>query len=110
MMPELLNTDNIIVMAGDKQVEGSIKLLNEEVKYEGETETFASKLRFNAKAPFEGTEITLMVNNQVKSYAGIRMQDNYSQAFTIEPEIKQIACDSVFVVGYGDGVSLHTTH
>ncbi len=102
MMPELLNTDNIIVMAGGKQVEGSVELLNEEVKYEGETETFASKLRFNASAPFEGTEVMLMVNNRVKSYAGIRMQDNYSQSFTIEQEIRKIVCDSATVVRYGD--------
>lgn len=101
MMPELLNTDNIIVMTGNKQVEGTIELLNEEVKYEGESETFASKIRFNATTPFEGTEVTLMVNNRVKSYAGIRMQDNYSQSFTIEQEIRKIVCDSATVVGYG---------
>ena len=101
MMPELLNTDNIIVMSGDKQVEGSIKLLDEEVKCEGETETFASKLRFNAKSPFEGSEVTLMINNRVKSYAGIRMQDNYSQSFAIEQEVRKIVCDSAKVVGYG---------
>lgn len=101
MMPELLNTDNIIVMAGNQQIEGTIELLNEEVKYEGESETFASKVRFNANAPFEGTEVTLMVNNRVKSYAGIRMQDNYSQSFTIEQEIRKIVCDSATVVGYG---------
>lgn len=101
MMPELLNTENIIVMAGGKQVEGSVVMLNEEVKYEGESETFASKVRFNTSTPFEGTEVTLMVNNRVKSYAGIRMQDNYSQSFTIEQEIRKIVCDSTTVVGYG---------
>lgn len=101
MMPELLNAENIIVMVGDKQVEGSVEMLNEEVKYEGESETFASKVRFNATTPFEGTEVTLMVNNRVKSYAGIRMQDNYSQSFTIEQEIRKIVCDSATVVGYG---------
>lgn len=101
MMPELLNTDNIIVMSGDKQVEGSIKLLDEEVKCEGETETFASKLRFNAKTPFEGSEVTLMINNRVKSYAGIRMQDDYSQSFAIEQEVRKIVCDSATVIGYG---------
>lgn len=102
MMPELLNTDNIIVVADGKQVEGSVELLNEEVKCEGETETFASKLRFNAAEPFEGTEITLMVNNRVKSYAGIRMQDDYSQSFTIEQEIRKIECESETVVRYGN--------
>lgn len=109
MMPELLNTDNIIVMTGNKQVEGTIELLNEEVKYEGESETFASKIRFNATTPFEGTEVTLMVNNRVKSYAGIRMQDNYSQSFIIEQEIRKIVCDSSTVVGYGHSGAIPVT-
>lgn len=106
MMPELLNTENITVMANDKNVEGTIELLNEEVSYEGETETFASKVRFNAAKAFDATEVTVMVNNRVKSYAGIRMQDNYQQDFTIEQEIRQIVSDSLTVVGYGESSTL----
>lgn len=102
MMPELLTTENIMVMQNGTAVEGTVELLNEEVSYEGETETFASKIRFNAAQPFTEQEITLLVNNRVKSYAGIRMQDNYQQMFTIEQEIKQVAADSVVTVGYGN--------
>ena len=102
MMPELLTTENIIVMQNGTAVDGTVELLNEEVSYEGEADTFASKIRFNATQPFAEQEITLMVSNRVKSYAGIRMQDNYQQAFTIEQEIKQIAADSVVTVGYGN--------
>lgn len=102
MMPELLTTENIIVMQNGIAVEGTVELLNEEVSYEGEAETFASKIRFNAAQPFTEQEITLMVNNRVRSYAGIRMQDNYQQTFTIEQEIKQIVSDSVVTVGYGN--------
>mgnify|MGYP002624838457 CR=1 FL=1 len=101
MMPELLTAENIMVMQNGTAVEGTVELLNEEVSYEGETETFASKIRFNAAQPFTEREVTLMVNNRVKSYAGIRMQDNYQQAFTIEQEIKQIVSDSLVTVGYG---------
>lgn len=106
MMPELLTTENIIVMQNGASVEGAVELLNEEVSYEGETETFASKIRFNAAQPFTEQEITLLVNNRVRSYAGIRMQDNYQQTFTIEQEIKQIVCDSVVTVGYGNASTL----
>jgi hypothetical protein len=102
MMPDLLTTENIIAMANDKNVEGTIELLNEEVCYEGETEKFASKIRFNAAKPFDATEVTVMVNNRVKSYAGIRMQDNYQQALTIEQEIKQIVCDTLKTIAYGE--------
>lgn len=106
MMPELLTTENIMVMQNGTAVEGAVELLNEEVSYEGETETFASKIRFNAAQPFTEQEITLLVNNRVKSYAGLRMQDDYQQTFTIEQEIKQILSDSVVTVGYGNASTL----
>ena len=102
MMPELLTAANIVVMQNGKAVEGTVQLLNEEVSHEGGTETFASKVRFNAAQSFTEQEITLMVSNRVKSYAGIRMQDDYQQTFAIEQEIKQIANDSLITVGYGD--------
>lgn len=101
MMPELLTSDNIRVMAGETAVEGTVELLNEEVSYEGNEEKFASKVRFNAAAPFDATEVTLMVSNRVKSYAGIRMQDDFSQTFTIEPEVQKIVCDAEASIEYG---------
>lgn len=106
MMPELLTAENIMVMQNGTAVEGNVELLNEEVSYEGESETFASKIRFNATQPFTENEVTLLVNNRVKSYAGTRMQDNYQQTFTIEQEIRQIVCDSVVTVGYGNASTL----
>lgn len=106
MIPELLTAENIIVMQNGAAVGGTLELLNEEVSYEGEAETFASKIRFNAEQPFTEQEITLLVNNRVRSYAGIRMQDNYQQTFSIEQEIKQIVCDSVVTVGYGNASTL----
>lgn len=101
MMPEMLNTENIRVMTGETAVEGTVELLNEEVSYEGNEEKFASKVRFNAAAPFDATEVTLMVSNRVKSYAGIRMQDDFSQTFTIEPEVQKIVCDAEASIEYG---------
>lgn len=109
MMPELLTTDNIMVMQNGTAVDGTIELLNEEVSYEGEEETFASKVRFNAAQPFTEKEVTLIVTNRVKSYAGIRMQDDYQQTFAIEQEIKQIVCDSLLSVGYGKSKTMTVT-
>ena len=106
MQPELLTTENITVMSGNKAVEGTIKLLNEEVAYEGAAETFASKVRFNAVKPFDGKEVTLMVSNRVKSYAGIRMQDNFSQQFTVEEEVSRIDCKDGINVVYGQNATI----
>lgn len=106
MMPDGLTTENIIVLQDGEPVEGSIQLLNEEVSYEGATDTYASRVRFNALQPFSAREITLVVKNRVQSYAGIRMQDDYMQAFAVELEVKQIVCDSVSVVAYGQTSAL----
>ncbi len=106
MMPEELNNYNITVIQDGKPVEGNICLLNEEASYENSDETFASKVRFNAAQPFTAQEVTLMVSNRVKSYAGIRIQDDFSQTFKVEREIKQILCDSLTVIGYGETATL----
>ena len=106
MQPELLNTENIVVTADGNVVEGSIELLDEEVSYEGLSDKYASRIRFNASEPFPTKEVTLMVKNRVKSYAGVRMQDDYSQSFTVELEVRKIECDSAITVIYGEENSM----
>lgn len=106
MQPELLNTENIVVTADGNVVEGSVELLDEEVSYEGLSDKYASKIRFNASEPFPTKEVTLMVKNRVKSYAGVRMQDDYSQSFTVELEVRKIECDSAITVIYGEENSM----
>lgn len=101
MQPALLNTDNIVVLSGESPISGTVKLLNEEKSDEESDETFASKVRFVADAPFSADEVTLLVKNRVKSYADVRMQDDFMQSFGVESEIRKIECDSVVDVAYG---------
>ena len=101
MMPAELNTENIQVMEGGATVSGSVQLLNEEASYGDSQETFASKLRFNADAPFKEKEVTLVVTSRVKSYTGMNMLADYQQVLPVEREVKQIVCDSAVTVGYG---------
>lgn len=107
MMPELLTTENLIVMDGENAAKAQIKLLNAESAYASESEIYASRIRIEAEKPFENKEITLMVSNRVKSYAGIRMQDDYQQKFTIEPEVRKILCDSMATIGYGQSAVIN---
>lgn len=106
MMSELLTKENVHVLQAGTLVDGTVQLLNEDVSYEGNTDTYASKVRFTAAKPFDACQVTLVVSNRVKSYAGIRMQDDYSQSFAIEQEVRSINCDSVLKVNYGDSKSL----
>ena len=96
-----LTTDNVQVLSEGKAVEGTIELKNAEEDYADNSRTYASKLRFNAAQPFPSTEVTLVVKNQVKSYADIRMATDFMQDFTVSHEVKRIVCDSLIEVVYG---------
>ena len=109
MMPELLTAENISVLQNGAAVEGTVELIDEEATTEGSNETFASKVRFNAAQPFTEQEVTLLVSNRVKSYAGIRMQDNYQQTFAVEQEIRQIVSDSLISIGYNNRKTYNVT-
>lgn len=99
MNPMTLSETYIKVLVNDKPVAGSIELLDDEKSPQGEV--FASKVRFNAEAPFESEDVTLFVSGMVKSYAGIRMQSDFTQSFRIEPEVKVIETDSIHRIAYG---------
>ena len=101
MRPATLNTDNIFVIQNGEKVVGEVIMLNEEVAYEDKSEKYASKVRFVFDQPITAKEITLTVTNSVKSYAGLQMQDVYTQTFAIEQEVEGIVADSLVSMFYG---------
>ncbi|MBQ4386899.1 MAG: carboxypeptidase regulatory-like domain-containing protein [Prevotella sp.] len=110
MKSALLTTENIRVMdvAGEKVFAGAIELMDE-------TDGMATKARFKAAQPFGLDEVMLIVSNRVMSYAGIRMQDDYTQVFAVggqrgpRVELRQIMCDEEVNVGYGEPGMLTVT-
>ena len=53
MLPELLTTDNIIVIADTTIISGSIEMLDKELCYEGLTEEYVSKIRLLIAGDFD---------------------------------------------------------
>ena len=112
MDPATLTTDNIKVIrvrdASEQPVSGSIELLNEEPVFEGDAQTYASKLFF--RVPKEDkllyTETaTLTIKKAVESYAGVPMQADKMQNLTVEAVVEKIKIDSdidLVNVTYGD--------
>lgn len=101
MMPAYLTTENIKVSQNGKYVEGKVVLVDEEVAYRDENVKYASTIRFVPIIPFTANkEVTLVVANRVKSYAGIQMAENFTQSFDIEKEVKSILADSLVKVPY----------
>ncbi|MBR4042038.1 MAG: chitobiase/beta-hexosaminidase C-terminal domain-containing protein, partial [Bacteroidaceae bacterium] len=101
MQPATLNTSNIFVVQNGEKVDGTVVMLNEEIAYRDSSVVYVSKVRFVFDQPITAEELTLTVSNRVKSYAGIQMQDTYTQTFDIEKEIKAIVADSLVSVFYG---------
>ena len=106
MQPAMLNTDNIFVVQDGEKVAGTVAMLNEEIAYRDSSVKYVSKVRFVFDEPITAEEVALTVSNRVKSYAGIQMQDTYTQTFDIEQEIMGIVADSLVTVFYGGNHTL----
>jgi hypothetical protein len=103
MKTGLLTSENIRVTDanGETLKAGALQMVDEEGGV-------VTKVRFQAAEPFGTEEVLLTVSNRVMSYAGVRMQDDYQQAFSVgegrggEIELRQMVCDSEMSVGYGE--------
>ncbi len=102
MLPALLTTEQITVKENGTAVEGVISLTDEEEAPDGAA--YASQLRFVPATPFTAMEVTLIVSGQVKSYAGIEMDEPYEAVLPIERELKSLeAARKVYVEYQGTG-------
>ena len=98
---ETINTDNIHVKVVNGEEETmlddcTITLLNEEPVTKGDTLSYASKLRISSPNGWNGAdEVVLMVSRQVKSYAGVKMQEDYIQYLDIDHRVREIVADTL---------------
>lgn len=93
MQPNTLTTANILVSVNGKTTDGTTELLNAEDNPNGNS--YASKVRFIPTGSFKGDNVMLTISNKVKSYAGVAMQETFSQEFQIEQKLNKIETDSV---------------
>ena len=104
MAPTTLTKDNIVVTLGGNIIDGTIELLNEEAVSENSAQTYASKVRFNMPEDLKLTateKVYLTVSRNVKSYAGVPMETDHTQEFSVTPKVRSISIDSVVNVEYG---------
>ena len=101
MKPETLTkSGRVSATCNGKTVRGEVEMLDLEEdpynKYE-----YASKVKFVPDVAFNTTdEVIITVKKEVESYASMPMEADFVQRVTIEPEIKEIGCDSLIVVDY----------
>ena len=96
MDPQTLTAENILLTKGGQTVGGKIELLNAENGY-------ASKLRFtpeNANLNVND-KVQLTVRKAVESYAGLQMEQDFTQQFDVEQRITAIVADTVLYMAEG---------
>lgn len=99
MIAETLNTELITVTRGEETIAGTIELLNAE-------DSLASKVKYVFSTPLiNGDKVVLTVNKEVKSYADIMMENNFSQEFDITTK-PAITVPEVIEVVYGKTAEL----
>ena len=101
MRPATFAEGSVTLSHDGKPVSGQLKMLNVEKEPLDGVE-YASHIKFVPDQSLNvGDEVTLTISHDVKSYCGVTMEKDYTATLVIQPEIKEIAVDSVVNVGYG---------
>lgn len=107
MLPSTLTLGNITVTQNGTVVKGDIVAANIELDVNGTA--FCSKVEFKPAEPLADGEAMLFVSKSVRSYANINMGEDFSQAFTVEPRIKEIKVNEQLNVNSGSTVRVTAT-
>ncbi len=106
MDPQTLTPDNISIAVGGQVLSGRIVLLNAEDGYQKPGVMYASKVRFEpdgtqASRLQTGQKVQLIVRRAVESYAGVPMEQDFSQQFDVEQRIEALVADSLLNIQEG---------
>lgn len=101
MRPKTLNATNIWLMQGSQKISCTIEQLNAGKTWEGDS-AYVSRLLLRPSAPFSvGSKVGLFVRRQVESYAGLQMQNDYEQEFSVVREIRSLEVEPQMNVDQG---------
>ena len=90
MRPKTLNADNIWLTKDAQKVACTIERLNEGKAWNSDS-SYVSRLLLRPSGQFQtGENIGLFIRRQVESYAGLQMQNDYEQSFTVVREIRAL--------------------
>ena len=102
MDPATLTTKNIFVTKGGQTVGGKIELLNADCGYQTPDQQYASKIRFVPATPLTLTDkVQLTIRRTVESYAGLQMEQDYTQPFDVEQRLTAIIADTLVYIAEG---------
>lgn len=102
MRPHTMTTEQIFVTKGGQNLRGTIQLLNAESGYETPDSFYVSKVRFVPSTPlYYNEKVQLTIRRTVESYAGLQMEQDYTQEFQVEPCVAELLADSLLNMADG---------
>lgn len=110
MRPHTLTDASLSVVKNGQVVAGKVEMLNAESGYQTPDSMYASKMRLSFSNNLSaGDKVTLTVKRNVESYAGLQMQNDFTQEFTVEQRIEALVADTLVNVQEGRELML-TVH
>lgn len=102
MRPHTVTTEQIFMTKGGQNLGGTIELLNAESGYETPDSVYASKVRFVPSTPLQNKDkVKLTIRRTVESYAGLQMEQDYTQEFEVELRVTKLCVDSLLNMADG---------
>ncbi len=102
MKPQQLTKETIFLTKNGQQVDGTIRLLNQEWTPDS-ARRFASRLLFTPATPLKLKEkVRLTVKAGVESYANVGMLQDFTQEFDVEERVSELVADSVVGILHGE--------
>lgn len=100
MRPHTLTSDNIWMVKDGRKLPARIVMENQSQAYNSDS-AYVSRIQI---WPEDGTEmsvgetISLAITHQVESYAGLQMQEDFLQEFTVKRAIRELSVDTLIEV------------
>lgn len=108
MIPSTLSANNVVkVTQNGSAISGTLTALNEEACYSGSDTKYASAFCFKASKALDATKpVTLTVTSSAQSYAGVKMQEDYTVNLNIEEHLTGIEAETSVNLNPGETKSI----
>lgn len=108
MIPSTVGASNVVKLTQNgSAVSGTLTAIDEEACYKGNDTKYASKFRFTAKNAIDASKpVTLTITSAVESYAGVKMQEDYTVTLNVEEQLTGIDTETTIALNPGEIKSL----
>lgn len=108
MITSTVDARNVVKLTQNgSAISGTLTAIDEEACYKGNDTKYASKFRFTTKKAIDASKpVTLTITSAVESYAGVKMQEDYTVPLNVEEQLTGINTETSVALNPGETKSL----